>query len=110
MPEALMEVIWEIIGVALVGIAGLSARMLAKWLNRQEWFDALLEKEELAGIAVRFAEQAYNEAIGQEKYKYAKEWLTAQLNRRGLDVQQSEIEGLIESAVSEFKRGWRSKE
>ena len=107
MPEALMEVIWELIGVALVGIAGVVAQKLSKYLNRQEWFEALLEKEELAGLAVAFAEQAYKEAMGPEKYKYAKEWLTAQLNRRGLDVQQAEIEGLIESAVSEFKRGWQ---
>ena len=107
MPEALMEVIWELIGVAVVGIAGVSARMLAKYLNRQEWFESLLEKEELAAMAVRFAEQAYKEAMGAEKYKYAKQWLTAQLQRRGLDVQQSELEGLIEAAVAEFKQGWR---
>ena len=107
MPEALMEVIWELIGVAVVGIAGVSARMLAKYLNRQEWFESLLEKEELAAMAVRFAEQAYKEAMGPEKYKYAKEWLTGQLQIRGLDVQQSELEGLIEAAVAEFKQGWR---
>ena len=109
MQEVIMEVIWEIIGVAVVGIAGLSARMLAKWLNRQEWFEALLEKEELAAMAVRFVEQVYKDSSGKDKYKHAKQWLTAQIQRRGLDLQESELEGLIEAAVSEFKQGWSDK-
>jgi len=104
-----MEVIWELIGVAVVGIAGLSARMLGKWLNRQDWFEALLEKEELAAMAVRFVEQVYKDSSGKKKYSYAKQWLTAQIQRRGLEVQESELEGLIESAVSEFKEGWSDK-
>ena len=109
MHEALMEVIWEVLAVAVVGIAGVSARMLAKYLNRQEWFDSLLEKEELAGLAVRFVDQVYRDSSGKDKYTHAKQWLTAQIQRRGLEVQESELEGLIESAVSEFREGWSDK-
>lgn len=60
-------------------------------------------KKELASLAVKFAEQAYANLEGYEKYDKAVGWLTAQANKSGLKFTDDEIEGLIESALRTIK-------
>lgn len=60
-------------------------------------------KQELARIAVKFAEQAWRDFNGQRKFEEAAGWLAAQAQTRGLKVTDSEIKALIEFALREIK-------
>lgn len=87
------------------------------WI-KQKWgveglrkFDEELRaKQDLALIAVRFAEQAYTEFDGPGKYNKAAEYLSSRLDEKNINVSEDEIKGLIESALrftkDFFGNGW----
>jgi hypothetical protein len=56
-------------------------------------------KSGLAWIAVTFAEQAYKDLSGEERYNKAAEWLAAEAQALGLVLTADQIKGLVESAV-----------
>lgn len=60
-------------------------------------------QQELAFMAVKFAEQAFKTANGSEKYKAASEWLSEQAAKKGLKISGGEIHGLIEWALRDIK-------
>lgn len=60
-------------------------------------------KKELANTAVKFAEQAWKDAGGEEKYEAAVGWLAAEAQARGMKVTDAEVKGLIEAALREIK-------
>ena len=95
-------------GVMLVIIAliGYVARAVVGWLNQKGVVESILAKEELALIAVQFAEQAYFRASGPEKLDAAISWLSEQLIAKGIKVDSGEIHALIESAVYELNSAW----
>ncbi|MEN6325769.1 MAG: phage holin [Syntrophomonas sp.] len=73
-------------------------------LEKMKKIQAELEtKQELANLAVQFAEQGYKEMHGQEKYNRAAEWLAARARERGIKVTADEIKGLIEAALRSLK-------
>lgn len=63
----------------------------------------LASKRELALVAVKFAEQAYKDFKGEEKYQRAAEWLAARSEDLGLAMSPDEIKAFIESALREIK-------
>lgn len=80
-------------------------------LERLAYIKAELEaKQELALLAVRFAEQTFKTAKGYEKYDYAAEWLTERLGEKGIIISASEIKGFVEAALrmikDEFGETW----
>jgi len=64
----------------------------------------LAAKKELTTAAVTFAEQAYKDLNGAEKYDKALDWLTTQALAVGLKITVPEAKGLIESAVLAMKK------
>ncbi len=60
-------------------------------------------KQELAHIAVKFAEQAWHDFNGQKKFEEAAGWLAAQAQDKGIKATDSEIKALIEFALREIK-------
>lgn len=60
-------------------------------------------KSELSRCAVRFAQQAYKDAGGPEKYLQASAWLVGRLDQYGIRTTDDEIRGLIESALKQLK-------
>jgi LL-H family phage holin len=63
----------------------------------------LLAKKELAQLAVKMAEEMYKAGHGPEKFKEATKWLAEELQKKGIKVTDTEIEGLINSALREIK-------
>ncbi|MDZ4042899.1 MAG: phage holin, LLH family [Eubacteriales bacterium] len=63
----------------------------------------LRTKQELAFVAVKFAEQFIKDGGGREKYEAASEWLSAQASKQGIKISSSEIRGLIEWALRDIK-------
>lgn len=88
---------------ALVALAMeyLRQRLGAEKLKKIQ--EELSTKQDLAVIAVKFAEQAYSELKGPEKYEKAAEWLVSQADKIGVKITSDEIKGLIEWALREIK-------
>lgn len=60
-------------------------------------------KQELALLAVRFAEQAFRDTGGPQKYNQAANWLAKRAQERGIKVTENETQGLIESSLRTLK-------
>lgn len=82
-------------------IAYLRKRLGVEGMQRIETELAL--KQELALLAVRFAEQAFQDLKGQEKYDKAADWLANRSEEVRLSITAEEIKGLIEAALRAFK-------
>jgi len=94
----------------LVLLATIAAGYAVAWLRKRLGVEGmkrieaeLATKQELAALAVRFAEQVYKDLHGEEKYEKAADWLANQAEKLGLDVTPDEIKGLIEAALRAFK-------
>ena len=101
-------------------LAALIAAFLVAFLKqkvgteRLRQIDAeLMTKQELAMLAVRFAEQAYRDFRGEEKYQKAAEWLATRAGQLGLAITADEMKGLIEAALrtlkDDFGEEWANK-
>jgi len=66
----------------------------------------LSAKQDLGVMAVRFAEQAYRDLGGKEKYNAAARYLAHHANARGLKVSEQEIRALIESSLRSLKENF----
>lgn len=60
-------------------------------------------KRDLAIVAVKYTEQFWRNAKGDEKYVKASEWLAYALRNRGINVDPSDIRALIEWSLREIK-------
>lgn len=98
----LIQVVYLVI-VTFVPIIGLALR---KMIMSQSMLADFLAKEELVAAGVEFVEQFYTEYKGQEKYLMALEWVSSQLEVKGITVDVQELQGLIEAAVYELNAGW----
>lgn len=83
---------------------------LVRWIankagvERLQYLQRELEaKQELATLAVRFAEQAFRDFGGPAKFSAAAEWLSARAKERGISVTPDEVRGLIEAALRTLK-------
>ena len=106
MSAAVSSVIYSVLkllvtaGVAFF-VEYLRRRLGTEKLNRIQ--EELIAKQNLAALAVRFAEQAYQDLHGADKYNKAAEWLAARAGELGLKVSADEIKGLIEAALRSIK-------
>lgn len=101
------DLIFEVLKVVVLAIVSVGAAVFIAYLRRKGWLEAvrteLLAKQELAAVAVRFAEQLYQNYDGPEKYVNASKWLEARLAEKSILVSDEEIRGLIEAALREIK-------
>ena len=94
----------------LLLLATVAAGLLVAWLKKRLGVEGvnkvnaeLQAKQELATLAVRFVEQAYQDLHGEDKYQKAAEWVSTRAGELGLKVTAEEIRGLIEAALRAFK-------
>lgn len=86
---------------ATYGVAWLQKRLGTERLKR---IQAELEtKKDLAATAVQFAQQAYKDLRGEEKYQRAAAWLADRAVALGFKVTDVEMRGLIEAALKQLK-------
>lgn len=101
------DLIIKFLSEILIGLVSIGTVVLITFLRRKGWLDKieteLLIKQELATLAVRFAEQFYRDLGGPEKYVQASVWLSARLSEKGIAISEEEIRGLIEAALREIK-------
>ena len=104
MKEALLSILWPIIGAAIAGILGYFGTQIKAMIKKH-----LQKKEarEAARDCVKAVEQMYKTIHGEEKYNKCVENLTQILNRNGIELTSLEIQMLIESAVQELNAAFK---
>ena len=65
--------------------------------------EELAAKQDLAVIAVKYAEQAWQAVDGPTKYVHASEWLAMTLEAKGISSTPEDIRALIEWALRTIK-------
>jgi Bacteriophage holin of superfamily 6 (Holin_LLH) len=94
----------------LVTLAPVVAALLAEYLRRKIGTERLKRikaemeaKQTLVDLGVAFAQQAYWDLEGPERYEKAAVWIAEQAGKIGLTLTDTEAKGLIESAVRALK-------
>lgn len=106
MEALIMAVVENLLIIIVTLVAGFVVAYLRKRLGvegMQRIEAELALKQELAELAVRFAEQVYKDYKGEEKYTAASMWLVDRASEAGLNIYKSEVKGLIEAALRAFK-------
>lgn len=97
----------EIITAVFLSLISIATAVFITYLRRRGWLDTIeteiAAKQELAALAVRFAEQFYRDLNGPEKYRRAAIWLEEQLAENGIRFSADEIRGLVEAALRQIK-------
>lgn len=113
MEDKLFTLASDLLAVLIPALVSFALEYLRRKLGTEKMLqiqEELAAKQDLALLAVRFVEQVYTELHGEEKYKAAAKWLAEQAQKRGLKLTDTEIEGLIESALrmlkDEFGEQW----
>lgn len=83
---------------AVIGVVGNEVRKLVKANTTDTQVTAF---QKFARIAVQAAEQMYGAAEGDAKFEYAKNYIEAELAKRGVKVDADAVQAAIESAVLE---------
>ena len=104
--EAWSDIIVQAVSLVLLTLASLLTRGALKWLHSRGVVEQIMAKEELAQIAVGFAEQAYRNMGGTEKYDAAVRWMGHRLRESGLTAGPDEVTALIEEAVLRMRQEW----
>ncbi len=101
------DLIIKFLSEILIGLVSIGTIAFIAYLRRKGWLDKieteLLIKQELATLAVRFAEQFYRDMGGPDKYVQASIWLSARLAEKGIEISAEETRGLVEAALRELK-------
>lgn len=112
--QALLELALAVLAVLTPVAVGYAVELLRRKVGKEgleKIQQEFWQKQELARLAVLFAQQAYKEMDGPAKYDRAAAWLAEQCNGIGLTFTAAEIKGLIESALKdlkhEFGEAWR---
>ncbi len=106
MSEQFVSLAYDILALLLPVLAAGLVELIRRKLGvekMQRIQKELETKQELAALAVRFAEQFYNDLHGEDKYQKAAEWLSTRAGELGLKVAPGEVKGLIEAALRAFK-------
>jgi len=106
MESLVMAIIENLLIIIVTLVAGFVVAYLRKRLGVEGMHKIALElslKQELAELAVKFVEQIYRDFDGEEKYTMAAIWLADRISELGLKITESEVKGLIESALRTLK-------
>lgn len=116
MEDLLLQLAYDLLAVLIPVLAAMAVEFMRRRLgieNLKKIQQTLEAKQEIALLAVRFAEQAFKDLHGQEKYDKAAEWLSARVQENGFDISDEEIQGLIEAALrklkDEFSEEWKEE-
>ena len=96
--EVIQPYLLEVLGVVLAGIATFIGIKVKEYVNTQV-------KKDVVESTVKYVEQIYKDLHGEEKLAKAKEKALGWLKEKGITISDTELEILIESAVSGFNKG-----
>ena len=100
--EILMDVLKAVVSLATL----LIVRYLIPWIKAQIENSKYSWLVELVADAVKYAEQTIiGSGKGEEKKELVVQYITNQLQIRGIGITEDQMEALIESAVYQLKKG-----
>ena len=106
MESSIYSISLDVLAILIPALVALVIALIKRKLGVENMLaiqSELAAKRELAIVAVKFAEQAYMEFKGPEKFKAAADWLVARAKKAGLKIEVNEAKGLIEWALREIK-------
>ena len=98
---ALVSVAVVILGY-VAKIAGVAIKQVADKYEIKAKLDA---NKTIVDLSVKYAQQVFKEANGEEKYEQAKEKALEIMNQKGIHISDTELNMLIEASVANFKKG-----
>lgn len=98
---ALVSVAVVILGY-VAKIAGVAIKQVADKYEVKAKLDA---NKTIVDMSVKYAQQVFKEANGEEKYEQAKEKALEIMNQKGIHISDAELNMLIEASVANFKKG-----
>lgn len=98
---ALVSVVVVILGY-VAKIAGVAIKQVADKYEIKAKLDA---NKTIVDLSVKYAQQVFKEAKGEEKYEQAKEKALEIMNQKGIHISDAELNMLIEASVANFKKG-----
>lgn len=117
MDSALLNTIIGLLGTALTGLIGVGINLLYKKIGlagMQKVDTVLAQKQTLAILAVKFAQQAFEDLSGKAKFEKAAAFMANLAAEHNITITSDEIEGLIESALKDaktaFATDWKKEE
>ena len=99
--ELLLPIVREIVLVAALVVAGLAIQWW-RTLVIEQWIKDLVED------AVFFAKEKYWDKTGAQKFEQAKKFVLNRLAERGIKINESWLDGLIDAVVGRFRDEWES--
>lgn len=98
---ALVSVAVVILGY-VANIAGIAIKQVADKYEIKAKLDA---NKTIVDMSVKYAQQVFKEAKGEEKYEQAKEKALEIMGQKGIHISDAELNMLIEASVANFKKG-----
>lgn len=98
---ALVSVAVVILGY-VAKIAGVAIKQVADKYEIKAKLDA---NKTIVDLSVKYAQQVFKEANGEEKYEQAKDKALEIMAQKGIHISDAELNMLIEASVSNFKKG-----
>ncbi len=104
MLELMTPYIIDLLDVVLRFVAFMLITIIGVYLRKHFSVEQLRKGEEIAKLAVQYAEQVGWADAGKDKYKLAKAQLVKQVSKRGIKLDEDDIDLLIEHAVKEMNK------
>jgi hypothetical protein len=98
MQQQIFDYLFSLLTLVLTGVFGVLAKEVVRYLRTHQ-------KEKLALLAVKFAEETFKDLDGKAKFAKAVDWFVNSLNNVGIkNVSNEEAEGFIQSSVKEMRQ------
>lgn len=107
--QVLMQGVITLAGTVITVITGILGYKLTQWgnqwINKQNTAFTSEEKKRIAETTVKYVEQVFKDAHGEEKLAAAKAKALALLQAENIDITDEQLEILIEAAVKGLNEG-----
>lgn len=97
------DIIFEAIKLIVMILAMVTVRYAVPWLKTAISSEKVETLAEIAKVAVRASQQLYGASSGEERKKYATDYIILFCNQYKIDIAAEQIDALIESAVHTMK-------
>lgn len=113
--------VYNILLDVVVVVSIIAGTFCASWLKNKAGSELVTRltkeldlKRDIVNEGILFIQHAYQDSEGPKKYASALEWVSAEFDKRGFEVSEEEIRGLIEASLKSlklsFKEQWNSAE
>jgi len=100
------ELVYNLLLLLITTFVPILGAVTFSYLRRKGLVETIKAKEKLVEKGVAFAEQAYWDLEGPDKYNRAIDWIAGQFYAAGIKFDEKDVKGLIEAAVYKMQEAW----